>query len=491
MKIFYSWQSDLPNNNNRNFIQSCIDGVVSKYKNTMKIDADRDTQNETGSPDITNTIFEKIDECDLFVADISIINKSKYKLFRSRKKALPNPNVLIELGYAACKLGWERIVCVYNTDYSPLEALPFDLRQHRITNYSLFRQNKKEERKKIIGAISKTIDGLIESGSAIRPKGSNSLHQLLGFDYTTEKTSSNIVASPIPFSSLRANLVDMATKAVEKLNSSEIDFTGTKESFFGGLTLDLDSPSVVVIKDEEADEVSGAVEKLLEVEIKPSAFKFGNLKEKQNYLGGGLNYKGTDVEVQKHEDYVLLKRLLTEIVILDMFSEPFKDMLLVPLAIKNISQYLDRNINLVLTVEGDDFEIISPSKELLNTELKGNAGYVCEFGFAVELFSLKETHEIKYEDAEGYDYLNESSYLNLWDSGTVRDTDDCLDVLNDYIATPSSSNVLEFKINSLQANETKWLEKIVLIKIKHGNIKINYSIKSDNTDGSLSGVIEQ
>lgn len=119
MKIFYSWQSDLPNNNNRNFIQSCIDGVVSKYKNTMKIDADRDTQNETGSPDITNTIFEKIDECDLFVADISIINKSKYKLLRNRNKALPNPNVLIELGYAACRLGWERIVCVYNTDYSP------------------------------------------------------------------------------------------------------------------------------------------------------------------------------------------------------------------------------------------------------------------------------------------------------------------------------------------------------------------------------------
>lgn len=138
MKIFYSWQSDLPNKYNRGFIENCIKRTVKKYKDTITIDADRDVQNNTGSPDIANNIFAKIDDCDLFIADISIINKSKYKIFRGKGRPTPNPNVLLELGYAAATLGWDRIVCIYNTNYSELDALPFDLRQYRITDYSLF-----------------------------------------------------------------------------------------------------------------------------------------------------------------------------------------------------------------------------------------------------------------------------------------------------------------------------------------------------------------
>ena len=59
MKIFYSWQSDLPNSNNRNLIQGSIDKTVKKFSNIIKIDADRDTKSKLGSPDITKTIFEK------------------------------------------------------------------------------------------------------------------------------------------------------------------------------------------------------------------------------------------------------------------------------------------------------------------------------------------------------------------------------------------------------------------------------------------------
>lgn len=45
-------------------------------RNVINVEVDRDTKNELGSPDIVNTIFAKIDECDLFVADISIINSA-------------------------------------------------------------------------------------------------------------------------------------------------------------------------------------------------------------------------------------------------------------------------------------------------------------------------------------------------------------------------------------------------------------------------------
>jgi len=44
MKIFYSWQSDLPNKYNRGFIDDCIKRTVKKYKNIITIEADREMQ---------------------------------------------------------------------------------------------------------------------------------------------------------------------------------------------------------------------------------------------------------------------------------------------------------------------------------------------------------------------------------------------------------------------------------------------------------------
>lgn len=66
---------------------------------------------ETGMPDITESIFTKISNSSVFIADISIINDA----WINRKT--PNPNVLIELGYAARTLGWDKIICIFNSDY--------------------------------------------------------------------------------------------------------------------------------------------------------------------------------------------------------------------------------------------------------------------------------------------------------------------------------------------------------------------------------------
>lgn len=143
-------------------------------------------------------------------------------------------------------------------------------------------------------------------------------------------------------------------------------------------------------------------------------------------------------------------------------------------------------------MEGTDFEIIAPTQQLINSELEHDAGFVCHYGFIPKLFAMKETPDIKYDDsAKGVNSLNTNSRINLWDLQTSYDEMDCKDDLAEYIATPSSNHVVEFKINSLQANETKWLDKVILIKIHKGKIKISYSIKSDNTDGSVSGTIEQ
>lgn len=130
--VFYSWQSDLSNGTNRTLIEASLKEAASEIQ-TEKADVepviDRDTQGVAGAPNIATAIFQKIESADIFVADVSIIGKVK-------KRAVPNPNVLIELGYALKALGHERIVLVFNTAFGKVEKLPFDLRMHRTLTYN-------------------------------------------------------------------------------------------------------------------------------------------------------------------------------------------------------------------------------------------------------------------------------------------------------------------------------------------------------------------
>lgn len=155
-KIFFSWQSDLPNSKNRNFIENSISKAIKEIEKEKKyildLNIDRDTINTSGSPEITESIFRKIDTCTFFVADISLINGS----IQGCKKT-PNPNVLLELGYAVHKIGWERVVCVFNKDYGTVNELPFDLRNRRVLIYETA-NNKESEKKKLISTFKSILE---------------------------------------------------------------------------------------------------------------------------------------------------------------------------------------------------------------------------------------------------------------------------------------------------------------------------------------------
>jgi hypothetical protein len=53
-------------------------------------------------------IFRKIDECAVFVPDLSFVART------DQGKAVPNPNVSIELGHALGAHGGNRIVALFN-----------------------------------------------------------------------------------------------------------------------------------------------------------------------------------------------------------------------------------------------------------------------------------------------------------------------------------------------------------------------------------------
>lgn len=131
--IFYSWQSDLPNGTNRSLIESCLDRAAAQIAGDQTITVepviDRDTRGVAGAPDIAQAILEKIDRSAVFVADVSIVNSGS-------SRSSPNPNVLIELGYALKSIGESRLILIQNTAFGGPEALPFDLRMKRVTTYS-------------------------------------------------------------------------------------------------------------------------------------------------------------------------------------------------------------------------------------------------------------------------------------------------------------------------------------------------------------------
>lgn len=162
--VFYSWQSDLPNNTNRGFIEDCIKIALKDISNeniNLDIAVDRDTQGESGTPDIANSIFNKIDKSSIFIADISFINS------KSSDRKCPNPNVLIELGYAAKTIGWNNIICLFNTEFGKVEELPFDLRFRRPLAYKVENKtNKFKDRKFFAESIKNAILNIIKNESA-------------------------------------------------------------------------------------------------------------------------------------------------------------------------------------------------------------------------------------------------------------------------------------------------------------------------------------
>ena len=125
--VFYSWQSDSPGGINRWIVRDALKAAIAQLgvKGVQALRLDHDTKDEAGTPDIPYVVFEKISSSAIMVADVTLVGVT------SEGKGLPNPNVMVELGYGAHCLGWDRIILVMNGHFGEPEGLPFDLRHRR------------------------------------------------------------------------------------------------------------------------------------------------------------------------------------------------------------------------------------------------------------------------------------------------------------------------------------------------------------------------
>ena len=158
-KVFWSWQDGLPKGVNKHFISDCLSsavGRINKKRDSVVIPVvDRDTTGETGAPNIVSTIFSKIDDCHVFVGDVSIVKHWKQRSF-------PNPNVLIELGYAWNRLGLDNLILVINEAYGEVEKMPFNILQNRKIRYFLTENSEQSERDKTTKSMTEGFQNQID-----------------------------------------------------------------------------------------------------------------------------------------------------------------------------------------------------------------------------------------------------------------------------------------------------------------------------------------
>ena len=125
MRIFYSWQSDIPEH--RKVIEKALRNVKIIIPEIEIITA---TSDKTGAFRIDNNIIEKIESADLYLADLSIIGN-----LGKRRRQSPNPNVIYETGFAHGVLTEEKMYMLAQKIKSGTDKFPFDIRNRHLALY--------------------------------------------------------------------------------------------------------------------------------------------------------------------------------------------------------------------------------------------------------------------------------------------------------------------------------------------------------------------
>ncbi len=173
MKIFWSWQSDTPGNIGRHYVRAAIEEAINELNDELTIEEserdeelqlDHDRKGVPGSPDLAPTILAKIRDSSIFIADVTAVGRGE------NGRALMNPNVAIELGYALDHVGSEGLLMILNTHFGNRDDLPFDLR-HKAGPiiFSLAAESDSSERKRVHRELTQTLKTAIRECYRTRP----------------------------------------------------------------------------------------------------------------------------------------------------------------------------------------------------------------------------------------------------------------------------------------------------------------------------------
>jgi hypothetical protein len=182
LTLFYSWQNDAPFSLNRGFIEQAIqealkrlhlDAALENASRDACLEANEGTHANADAPSVIETFLKKIDECAIFIADLTLVGVPKGALTNvtSSPRHSPNPNVLIEYGYALRTHAREQLIGIANTAYGLPHAasLPFYLR-HLCTPITYHLSHPGVSDKK--GQLENLVQTLVKAIGAIIPEHS-------------------------------------------------------------------------------------------------------------------------------------------------------------------------------------------------------------------------------------------------------------------------------------------------------------------------------
>ena len=178
LTVFFSWQSDIDNDklNNKRFLCDCINTALKNLENKGELknvffEFQESTNNKAGNPSIPNTLDKRIENCDVFIADLSIVDSySKLELFlrklrKAKTKRGPNNNAFGEYNKALASHSDEQVITIMNyLNGNPKDdnsLIPFDVRERRFPIGYLLKTNKDAEkvRSSVISQLEIAIKG--------------------------------------------------------------------------------------------------------------------------------------------------------------------------------------------------------------------------------------------------------------------------------------------------------------------------------------------
>lgn len=516
-KVFFSWESDLSANKTTKLIEDIISKAKEKLSERIELIPDEATRNKFGSPEITDSIFQKINECDLFIADVSIvgsyISPNEKDDDDAEENYFSNPNVLLELGYAASVLGWERCVCFANSSSGDINKLPFDLNHRRITDISY----KNTTRNNIIEKMSDIVVATVEEyADKPLPKQGFALHKVGGYNFT----SSDFQPEIIPYNSYTFGKYDKKSKKIEGEIRELIDqisgihickelteATNFEERQALSEIRLAESATAIMCKIVPVSIHKKDIKELLDYyiteELCEDFFDVGDLKEKISFdPHNSPEPLGTNNQIVKYQKIRKLHSKLRDLRIRDIYKYTFDNIIIIPLAIKNISNEKDENLSVYIKiVQGIP---IQPTARVFNEEFAseniknvGFEGIVYDDGLVKEVFALPEDSSIKYYHPQfGIPEIPHHTYMPRTDGlgysiEHYSTGEDYEMELQEYVEElyEGTKNEYHFEIGTLRPNETLWLDKAILLKPVEGKIEISYSIKSNNTTGDNEGLL--
>lgn len=515
-KIFFSWQSDLSNNKTTRFIDECLTEVESILQNIVSIKPDRATEGLTGSPDITESIFSKIDDADLFIADLSIVNKfivqDEDENTEENRKFTPNPNVLLETGYAARALSWDRVICLFNQQYGNPNDFPFDIDHRRMTPYQFKQSTREDEKKRIVKIIADTVLQLIVAGG-VKRRG-KAYFEVWGYDFTRHIVSKTVS----PYKLRESKYYQESTKKIleecrllyEEIKEIELPIEEELLEETENL-VDVEHPLANIdwggiptkkkFVDDEKTFIKKSVQKYLSETMGDDFFDLGNLQVKVSLINKHTEYIGSDDEKRKLDLIEKLNSNLLELDLLNIYVKIFDDIIIIPLAIHNSSNELDKNVTVNIRIKDNITETVFPGKGLFNPEYQsegdeiGLEGFVYDRGYIESLLKMNEDSYICYDSEAFYREFDPSRIKTPIFTGTGFETprSDAMDYeaeIQTYVKMPIDKSQYQCTVKSIRPNEIMWLGQVLMLKATKEKVVLQYTIISENTNGDLTGEIE-